>query len=429
MFKRITAFIIAVIMSFTICYAKEVGIVRSYYLLKYEYGSFVAPLMNVGVTEDELLVFFDDVEKGMQGIEDLTKENFEVNLKEVLLNVATYRENRNVSSAIVSCYGDEISEYTDTGIIPEALQDVYAAVVRAIFNENETDKLELVKTYEKYNKLISAGLDGYTQDSVQNLRTGMDNALSVLKNKSATQSEIDNVLSDINSRYNALQRVSQPGGNGGNGGNGSGGNTTIIPTVTPPPSATNPPSGNEDNKSDFSDVPRDYWGYEAISKLCGRGIINGYNDNTFKLEKLITREEFAKILCTALKLEKYDDNISYTDVGKDAWFERYVNAVTVSKLMQGKDNNCFGVGDTLTRQDMAVIAYRAITENLVSREEKNEENTEAFNDIDTASEYAKESITMMQKYGIINGIGNNEFAPFGGVTRAQAAKIVYDLIK
>ncbi len=428
MFKRITAFIIAVIMSFTICYAKEVGIVRSYYLLKYEYGSFITPLMNVGVTEDELLVFFDDVEKGMQEVEDLTKENFELNLKEVLLNVGTYRENRNVSSAIVSCYGDEISEYTDTGVIPKALQDVYAAVVRAIFNENEVDKLELVKTYEKYDKLISSGLSGYTQTSVQNLRDGMNNALNILKNKSATQSEIDSALSDINNRYNALQKIQQWGGNSGN--NGNGGNTAppnpgFIPSPTP--SATEAPR-NDNNKTDFSDVPSDYWGYEAISKLCGSGIINGYDDNTFKPEKLITREEFAKILCTALKLDRYDDSVSYNDVEKDAWFERYVNAVTVSKLMQGTDNNCFGIGNTLTRQDMAVIAYRAITENLISREEKNEEN-KAFNDIDTASEYAKDSILMMQRYGIINGVGNNEFAPLEGVTRAQAAKIVYDLIK
>ncbi len=429
MIKRITAFIIAFVMSFTaVCYAREVGVVKSYYLLKYEYGSFVSPLITNGVTEEELLVFFDDVEKEMQKIDNLNKQNFETNLKQVLLNVATFRENRKVSSAVMDCYGDEISSYMDTGVMPKAFEDVFNAVVRAIFGENEVDKLELVTAYEKYKSIVESGLGGYTKESAQKFSDSMKAALSVLKNKTATQSEIDESLSEINKCYDGLEKVSQSGnGSCGTGkndsSNGNAGNKD-LPNVIPD---TNKDSGKP---IVFLDVKNDYWGYEAIMKLSEMGIINGYADNTFLPEKLITREEFAKLLCIALKLDVTETSATYADVSKGAWYEQYVNAITASKLMQGTDDNKFGIGRTLTRQDMAVIAARAIEEKLISYEQKElNDDIESFADIEKASQYARESISIMKKYGIINGVGNNEFAPLEGVTRAQAAKIIYGLAK
>ena len=44
------------------------------------------------------------------------------------------------------------------------------------------------------------------------------------------------------------------------------------------------------------------------------------------------------------------------------------------------------------------------------------------------SNWAKESIFVMQKSGIINGVSLNEFAPGDNATRAQAAKIIYELL-
>ena len=48
--------------------------------------------------------------------------------------------------------------------------------------------------------------------------------------------------------------------------------------------------------ADFTDVKKDYQYYDAIQDLVARGIINGYEDGSFKPKANITRAEGAKII-------------------------------------------------------------------------------------------------------------------------------------
>ena len=97
--------------------------------------------------------------------------------------------------------------------------------------------------------------------------------------------------------------------------------------------------------------------------------------------------------------------------------------------MKGIGNEKFGTGVTLIRQDLAVIADRIITEGFLQKKFENVGSNTSFSDIKSVSDYAKESVLKMQKLGVINGTGENMFTPSGGVTRAQAAQIIYNLIK
>ena len=51
-----------------------------------------------------------------------------------------------------------------------------------------------------------------------------------------------------------------------------------------------------DETSTFSDVNQDNRYYSAIDALVNSGVINGYEDGTFKPDNTITRAEFATIL-------------------------------------------------------------------------------------------------------------------------------------
>ena len=46
----------------------------------------------------------------------------------------------------------------------------------------------------------------------------------------------------------------------------------------------------------FSDVPLESWTYNAINKLVKVGIIEGYDDRSFRGNKPITRNEMAAII-------------------------------------------------------------------------------------------------------------------------------------
>ena len=50
----------------------------------------------------------------------------------------------------------------------------------------------------------------------------------------------------------------------------------------------------------FSDVPAGHWAYDSISKLAAAGIIDGYGDDTFRGDRLMTRYEMAQIVARAL---------------------------------------------------------------------------------------------------------------------------------
>ena len=50
----------------------------------------------------------------------------------------------------------------------------------------------------------------------------------------------------------------------------------------------------------FSDVPAGHWAYDSINKLAAAGIVDGYGDNTFGGDRLMTRYEMAQIVAKAM---------------------------------------------------------------------------------------------------------------------------------
>ena len=57
---------------------------------------------------------------------------------------------------------------------------------------------------------------------------------------------------------------------------------------------------NPSLSKDFPDVPANHWAYEAVSRLAGNGIIQGYEDGKYHGERTMTRYEMAEIIYNAL---------------------------------------------------------------------------------------------------------------------------------
>jgi hypothetical protein len=54
----------------------------------------------------------------------------------------------------------------------------------------------------------------------------------------------------------------------------------------------------------FSDVPAKHWAYEAVAKLAKAGLIEGYDDGTYRGDKPMNRYEFA--IATVKAIDRYD---------------------------------------------------------------------------------------------------------------------------
>lgn len=116
--------------------------------------------------------------------------------------------------------------------------------------------------------------------------------------------------------------------------------------------------------ADFSDVPSDANYAEAVSGLSAIGILNGYEDGTFKPDSNITRAEVAAVVVRALAQESAAVSskgaTAFTDVPADHWASGYVNVAS-------SGNNAFinGMGDGTFAPD-ANVTYAQVIKMLVS---------------------------------------------------------------
>ena len=232
--------------------------------------------------------------------------------------------------------------------------------------------------------------------------------------------------------YNKLT-TSTPGGSGNGGSSGGGGGGGGI---TRPSDKTDTLSGkyetlpSVDTKPEkvevsFVDIEGIDWASEAIIALADKGIINGKGDGYFMPNDFVTREEFAKILVETLGFDETatTGNV-FTDANENDWFCKYINTAYNNGLVKGVGDGNFGVGQSITRQDMVVMTYNA----LKLKNAQLPEGELDFADAGSIADYAKTAVGTLGKLGIVNGVSETEFAPLGTATRAQAAKVVYGIL-
>ena len=175
----------------------------------------------------------------------------------------------------------------------------------------------------------------------------------------------------------------------------------------------------------FTDLDAATWAKDAIVFLAEKKIINGKENYKYYPNDIITREEACKIISLAFKLPVKDDNVSkFTDVSM--WAQPYVEAAYACGIVNGYDEYVFGGRDSITRQDLAVMIYRAMK---TYGYEFAEESNETFIDASQIASYANEAVTALYAKGYINGVGNGYFSPVSNASRAQIAQIVYNVIK
>lgn len=213
------------------------------------------------------------------------------------------------------------------------------------------------------------------------------------------------------------------GGSGGGGGGGSlSGSGNLVNVVTSPtPTPTPTPTTDPGSYGSFRDVPKDSWSYEYVEALAQEGIVSGY-DGLFHPGGSVTREEFVKMLLGALGIEASQMESSFSDVNANEWYAPYVATAAELGIVGGIGEGVFGVGQTITRQDMAVMVQRALE--ATGKTLAQEGEPKVFADADTISGYAASAVEMLVRAGVISGDENNYFHPNDSLTREQAAKII-----
>ena len=180
----------------------------------------------------------------------------------------------------------------------------------------------------------------------------------------------------------------------------------------------------------FGDI-KGHWAQTPIEYLASRRIIQGMTEESFAPNGTITRAQFVTLLAGMAGADLSQYSLSqFSDVKDNAWFKGAVVWAAENGIVQGQQaadgSFWFNPNQNISRQDMAVVMMRY----LAWAKEPVAETTKAiaFKDGSTIASYAKESVTAMQKAGLINGrtTPDNQtvFDPTGKLTRAEAAQIL-----
>lgn len=169
----------------------------------------------------------------------------------------------------------------------------------------------------------------------------------------------------------------------------------------------------------FTDLDGYEWAEAAIRKLYEQCIIDGVSESSFNPAGKVKREEFVKMINTLYEGEEKETD--FADVAKGAWYEKYIRKAVGSGIIKGMSEGLFGIGEGVTRQDMAVIVARALGLSGA-------EGEAGFADDAEISDYAKASVKALKNAGIVSGTDEGKFNPKAVMSRAEAAMVINNIL-
>ncbi|MEG0259662.1 MAG: fibronectin type III domain-containing protein [Lysinibacillus sp.] len=190
--------------------------------------------------------------------------------------------------------------------------------------------------------------------------------------------------------------------------------------------------------STFTMLYMDGWKEYLASKepLSHSPYIKGYEDDTFRPNAFVTRSQMAAMLSRNLPSDSSPSTIEdYIDVAKNHRTYEDIMKVKRAGIMMGDLNNQFKPAGSITRSQMATIAYRWIKQSCESDSKAfdscaalDNPSDKVYTDV-AANHHALEAIMFMKSASIMTGYEDNTFKPEKKLTRAQAVKVLNRLFK
>lgn len=172
----------------------------------------------------------------------------------------------------------------------------------------------------------------------------------------------------------------------------------------------------------FSDVSESDWFYKGVSYVVENGMMNGVGENQFAPNAPLTREMLAVVLYNMEKQPESTGVNPFVDVKADMWYTDAIVWANANGIVAGYDDSTFGLGDSITREQLAAILYRYAQMKGYDVTEK--ADLTGYADSAAISGYAVEAMQWANANGIVNGMTATTLAPQGTATRAQVATML-----
>ncbi|WP_158606799.1 S-layer homology domain-containing protein [Paenibacillus ginsengarvi] len=172
----------------------------------------------------------------------------------------------------------------------------------------------------------------------------------------------------------------------------------------------------------FQDT-KGHWAQADIDLLASKLLVKGVTDNEFAPDRSITRAEFAALLVRALGLAEQGGSAKFSDVRSTDWFAAAAATAAAAGLIEGYEDGTFRPNQVISREELAVLASRAsafVTKSAAASVAA----LQSFSDAGSISDWARSAAAQAVSAGLMNGVADSVFAPKEQTSRAQAVVIL-----
>lgn len=178
----------------------------------------------------------------------------------------------------------------------------------------------------------------------------------------------------------------------------------------------------------FTDIDG-HWAEIDIRHLADRGLLKGYPDGTFRPDNPVARVEFTAMLARLLGPGAGGSvtGLPFKDAGEIPRWARSAVALACSRgLAVGYEDNTFRPNSRITREEAAVLLVRAygILKGLPGQPAE----APPYADRGAVSRWAREDVGRARQLGLLGGRPGNRFAPGDNITRAETAAALNRLL-
>ncbi|MFD2170960.1 S-layer homology domain-containing protein [Tumebacillus lipolyticus] len=183
----------------------------------------------------------------------------------------------------------------------------------------------------------------------------------------------------------------------------------------------------------FPDVQDSHYAYGSIQSLAAKSVIQGFEDGTFRPQDTVTRAQFAAMLVKALGIKENTSAVSsFTDVGADKWYNSVVNTTYQAKLISGRGAGIFAPEDLITAQEMATMVNTALRYAGFTKTLDSTTQVERLMQLPSTAglfTYAEAPVALCIEEKILIGPTISNFQATKPADRAMAADMLYRMLK
>lgn len=170
----------------------------------------------------------------------------------------------------------------------------------------------------------------------------------------------------------------------------------------------------------FIDVKEGQWFYDAVKYVHTHELFDGMTSTQFQPDTAMSRGMMVTVLYR-MEGKPATGDCTFADVEKGSWYEDAIAWASSKGIVNGMENNLYRPDTNITREQMITIFFRYAT--YKGYDVSGRATLDTFADGDKVASWATDAMKWAVKIGLIEGDDNNALNPQGNAKRSEMAAV------